>query len=279
MTAENLILERHLTIEKPGINACEYLSTATGLSRQRVKQAMFKGAVWLSHNKHTRRLRRASKTLDRGDTLHLYYNERILSTTPASAQLIADEKAYSIWYKPCGMFSQGSKWGDHCTINRWAEQYLQPQRLAFIVHRLDRAASGLILIAHQKQTAAALAKLFQDRHIEKVYRAIVHGQFPVLSQTLDSNIEGRSACSTATLIKYDPEKNCSLLEIMIDSGRKHQIRRHLAECGFPVVGDRLYGNNDNSTDLQLTAIRLSFTCPVSSLQKCFLLDEHLAPHL
>ncbi len=54
---------------------------------------------------------------------------------------------------PYGMLSQGSKWSDHCTIARFAQQHLTPERPVFIVHRLDRAATGLILIAHSKKTS------------------------------------------------------------------------------------------------------------------------------
>jgi tRNA pseudouridine32 synthase/23S rRNA pseudouridine746 synthase len=279
MTEQGIELERHLPIEQDGNTAIELLNADTGLTRQGIKQAMHKGAVWLTHNRHTRRLRRATRTLSQGDTLHLYYNERILSMTPPAAQLIADVTDYSVWYKPCGMYSQGSKWGDHCTINRWAEQHLQPQRPAFIVHRLDSAATGLILIAHKKQIAAALAKLFQERQLNKVYRVIVAGHFPDQTQTIDSSIDGRSASSSATLIRFDSDQQRSLLEVNIDTGRKHQIRRHLSELGFPVVGDRLYGNNEDSVDLQLTACSLTFVCPVSGEQKIFSLNEEMLPHL
>ena len=274
----NVELEEHIVIEQNDVTAIELLSTATGLPRQRIKQAMQKGAVWLTHGNHTQRLRRATRTFNTGDTIHLYYNEDILSAGPPAAQLIADEQAYSVWYKPCGMFAQGSKWGDHCTINRWAEQHLQPQRPAFIVHRLDRAASGLILIAHQKKTAAALARLFEQRSMDKHYRVIVRGRFPDQEQIIDSDIDGRSARTIARLLEFDSQQRCSLLEIKIDSGRKHQIRRHLAERGFSVVGDRLYGN-DETIDLQLTAFSLAFTCPVSGDQKIFQLSEERLPHL
>ena len=67
-------------------------------------------------------------------------------------------KTTSIWYKPYGIYCQGSKWGDHHTIHRMAEQQLQ--RPCFIVHRLDRATTGLVIVAHKKKIAAALAALF-----------------------------------------------------------------------------------------------------------------------
>jgi len=281
--------ECHISIEDCQHSAVDHIATASGLSKQRVKQAMQKGAVWLTQGSKTRRLRRASKTPKAGDSLHLYYNENILATVPSTPTLIADETSYSVWYKPCGMLSQGSKWGDHCTITRWVEQNLQPQRPCFTVHRLDRAATGLILVGHEKRSTATLSKLFQIRALKKHYRVIVHGQFPTEppTQTFNSNIDGRTACSHARCLEYDDDNKKSLLEVVIESGRKHQIRRHLSEAGFAVVGDRLYGQGDDSQDLQLTACYLAFNFPNSNSnknseknrEKQYRLPEELIPAL
>ena len=242
---------------------------------------MQKGAVWLQHGKKTKRVRRATKSVRRGDQLHLYYDEQILSTQPPPAHLIADEGDYSIWYKPYGMLSQGSKWGDHATINRWAEQHLTPQRPAFVVHRLDRAATGLILIAHKKRVAADLSRLFRERKVEKCYRVIVHGKFPETPRpyTVTTEIEKREACSHFSLMKYDSERDRSLLDVVIESGRKHQIRRHLAGVGYPIVGDRLYGRDKDTEDLKLTAYLLAFCCPITSQKREYRLKDDYMPVL
>lgn len=267
------------------------LATATGLSKQHLKQVMQKGAVWLEEKKtgKPRRLRRASKALTAGDELHLYYDENVLQAVPVPPQLIADQGEYSVWYKPFGLRSQGSKWGDHCTLQRWVEQNLTPQRPAFIVHRLDRAATGLMLIAHKKTVASELAKLFAQREMEKRYQVIVHGQFPESTwpQKIDSEIDGRHARSYARLLQYDTDKNRSLLEVRIDTGRKHQIRKHLLSIGYPVVGDRLYGSNDKKQgkeeqgkeNLQLCAYSLKFICPLTGQEMHFQLPETLRLNL
>ena len=150
----------HIEINCTDKTAVDILGESTELTKQAIKQAMTKGAVWLSRKQGTQRVRRASKLLKPGDRLHIYYDEAVLEQHPACAVLISDEGLYSIWCKPYGMLSQGSKWGDHCTINRWIEKNLQPQRPAFIVHRLDRAATGLMIIAHQKKIAAYFSELF-----------------------------------------------------------------------------------------------------------------------
>lgn len=278
----NAPFERHLPVGEP-TSAVELLASNCPLSKQQIKQAMKKGAVWLTRNTNTnnstKRLRRHSKQLQAGDTLHLYYDPKVLSAEPPPAQLIADEGAYSVWYKPYGMLSQGSKWGDHCTINRWAESQLQPQRPAFIIHRLDRAATGLILIGHQRKATAALAALFEQRLLEKRYRVIVHGEFPEQPQQIDQPIDDRPARTHAQLLEYDPTSDRSLLDIRIETGRKHQIRRHLAGIGFPVVGDRLHGRDKEGENLQLTACSLAFRCPLSGEERHYQLPESLLPQL
>ena len=260
-------LEAHVTVTLPDSNATELLQDASGLPKSRIKFAMTQGAVWLTRGGHTQRLRRAKRALQPGDELHLYYDADILAEEPRAPELIADVGEYSVWNKPYGLRSQGSKWGDHCTITRWVERHLQPERPAFTVHRLDRAANGLILVAHSKRMAAELAKIFRSRKIEKRYRALVTGTFTSDADPLriDAPIDGKEALSEVSLLSVSDDGAQSLVEVRIATGRKHQIRRHLAGLGHPVVGDRLYGNGEaDDVDLQLQAFLLAFRCPVSN---------------
>jgi tRNA pseudouridine32 synthase/23S rRNA pseudouridine746 synthase len=263
--------EHHLPIVDDEGSAVELLASASGLSRQRLRQVMDQGAVWLTHGTRTRRIRRRKTRLQRGDTLHLYYNPAVLAEPVRPAGLIADRGRYSVWDKPYGMRSQGSRWGDHTTLLRWAEKQLRPQRSGWIVHRLDRAASGLILLAHDKRMAAALSALFRERQVDKRYQVLVHGRFPVADSPLiiDADVGERSARSRASLRHYDADSDRSELEVGIDTGRKHQIRVHLAALGFPVVGDRLYGAAGDVEDLQLRAVYLGFPCPISGERQEF----------
>jgi tRNA pseudouridine32 synthase/23S rRNA pseudouridine746 synthase len=234
---------------------------------------MLKGAVWLTIGKKTQRIRRAKRSLKPGQVLHLYYDKTVLEQIPAEPMLVADFGRYSIWNKPYGLLSQGSKWGDHCTVTRWAEQHLKPERTAFVVHRLDRAANGLIIVAHEKQAAARLSALFQSRAIDKRYRIWVEGEFPAEAAQspvrVEQELDGRHAVSHFTRLNFDPDKQRSLLDVKIETGRKHQIRRHSAGLGFPVVGDRLYGATQLTENLQLTAYYLAFDCPFSGEKRRF----------
>ncbi len=258
--------ETHLVIESPEDSPIDLLKKETGLSKQRIKRAMTQGAVWMTRGKHTQRLRRATRKLRAGDEVHLYYDAEIMAETPAEPTLIADVGEYSVWNKPYGLRSQGSKWGDHCTVVRWAERHLQPERPAFTVHRLDRAANGLILVAHSKGMARKLSGLFRERAVEKRYRALVAGDFSSQPSPLrvEQPIDGKEAVSELSFLEINTDGDQSFVDVRIETGRKHQIRRHLKELGHPVLGDRLYGTGEqDGVDLQLTAYLLAFHCPVN----------------
>lgn len=258
-------MEVHVPVESSNTNAVDLLQSETGLSKQRIKRVMTQGAVWLTRGRNTQRLRRAKRVLRAGDEIHLYYDADILAEVPPEPTLVADLGEYSVWSKPFGLRSQGSKWGDHCTVVRWAERHLHPERPGFTVHRLDRAATGLIIVAHSKKMAAALSELFRNREVEKNYRALVSGDFSKHPNPLrvEQPIDGKKAISEFALREGSKDGEQSWLDVRIETGRKHQIRRHLAELGHAVIGDRLYGSGEkDGVDLQLTAHRLAFNCPI-----------------
>ncbi|MEO0972184.1 MAG: RNA pseudouridine synthase, partial [Pseudomonadota bacterium] len=241
------------------------------------------GAVWMTRDQHSQRLRRAKRALREGDELHLYYNPEVLREVPPPPTLIADRDGYSVWRKPYGLRSQGSKWGDHCTLARWAQTHLQPERAVFTVHRLDRAANGIMLVAHSKRIAAALAEHFRKRRVEKRYRALVLGECLAVGELLriTTPIDGKEAVSEVTCLAVGADRQRSLVDVRIETGRKHQIRRHLSELGHAVVGDRRYGDplDRNVEDLQLTAYLLAFECPVSGEAVEYRLADEDLPQL
>lgn len=255
------------TVTQPEQTALDLLAEGTGLSKQRIKDAMNKGAVWWTLKGKTLRLRRATKVLHKGSKVQFFYDEQVLARKPESANLIYDAGNYSIWFKPAGMLSQGSQWGDHCSILRWVEVNGQPkdgqrQRECFLVHRLDADAMGLIILAHNAQSAASLSTLFQARDMRKYYQAWVidDDQHAISNMTLNQELDGKSAITHIQKIRT--ENNRTLLNVHIETGRKHQIRRHLANIGHPIVGDKLYGTK-SAAGLQLLAYRLEFICPNS----------------
>ena len=243
-----------------GQTVIDCLAKDSPFSKQQLKAFMQNGCVWLQTIKQAKpnRIRRAKKTLNLTDKLFFYYNAKVMESRITAPSLVADETSFSVWYKPKGVLCQGSKWGDHTTINRWIEMHYLfngNSRPAIIVHRLDKDTDGLMLIAHSLQAAKQLTQLFSERKIEKKYQARVVGKFHQ-ETTFDSNIEGKTAITHAKLIEYNASENTSLLAINIETGRKHQIRQHLSTAGFPIVGDRLYGKPCENIDLQLTSVFL-----------------------
>lgn len=253
-------IERKIIIKTNNQLLIDALAESTRLSKQALKSALDKGCVWLKADKKTNRIRRIKKPLKIGDEVFIYFNEKILSSDPTQPTLLLDKKGYSVWFKPAGVFSQGSKWGDHCALTRLVEKKLD--RPSFLVHRLDRATSGLMILAHSKAMARDFSKLFADRLIKKTYLSIVAADFPVDEVSLDGDIDKKHALSHVTKLVENQDK--TLLSVHIETGRKHQIRKHLKDFGFPIIGDRLYGTaqKNHPEDLQLQAVNLIFRCPI-----------------
>lgn len=243
---------------------------APELSKQQLKQAFQKGAVWWrpGNRKAQKRLRRVTQELKTGDMLSLYYDSDLLAKAVEPAQLIVDEKQYSVWNKPAGMLAQGTLYGDHCSLLAYAEQNLQPRRSCFLVHRLDSPASGLMLIAHSERAAAGFSRLFQDRRLTKRYHVMVEGHVDASLKTINDNLDDKEAITHLETITHLPNNRTELV-VRIETGRKHQIRRHLAGIGHPVIGDREYGSHFTKESLQLIATELSFVCPLTRKQRTY----------
>jgi len=255
------IIEQKIINQTDRALLIDVLADATSLSKQVLKSALDKGCVWLKSGKKINRVRRVKKPLKAGDEVFIYFNEKILASVASKPELLLDKKDYSVWFKPAGVFAQGSKWGDHCSLTRLVEKLLD--RNSFLVHRLDRATSGIMIVAHTKGAARDLSKIFAERKINKTYWAIVEGKFSADTLTIDEKIDGKTAISHLKLLTFTNNK--SLLEVRIETGRKHQIRKHLSGINYPIIGDRLYGNADKNypEDLQLQAIKIQFTYPMT----------------
>lgn len=254
--------------------ACELIATRAGLAKSRVKDAMCKGAVWLTGKRGGRkRLRKATAQLGSGDVLELSYDLRLLAVKPPMAQCLHDAHHYSVWLKPAGLLAQGTDYGDHCSLVRQVEVHFRLKRPVLPVHRLDREAAGLMILAHSKTAAAKLSKLLQDNAIDKQYRVTVLGHPSPEQGVIELPLDNKPAVTRYTLTAYDQVSGTSVLEVTLKTGRLHQIRRHFVMLGHPVLGDPRYGiGNKNSTGMELVAHRLAFRCPFTRKEVCISLD-------
>lgn len=131
-----------------------------------------------------------------------------------------------------------------------------------LVNRLDRETSGLVVVARHREAARDLGRLFAGADVEKSYIAIVHGRLPeepfVISAPLGKDdhslvvikdsVRDDGAFAETRVRRVEvfgrPEGAFSVAEVTPRTGRKHQIRIHLAHAGFPIVGDKIYGGDE-----------------------------------
>ena len=201
--------------------------------------------------------------------------------------LYEDRSALAI-DKPSGWMVAPEDWGgrrrnlQRVLMAAIAERafWVRSRRISYLrfVHRLDVETSGVLLLARSVGALRAYSSLFRSRSMEKVYLAVVSGtpererwdcDLP-LSSELDD--EGRvRVCkqgdpSQTSFRVVGRSGSFSLIEARPITGRTHQIRVHLTESGFPIVGDRLYGNasrgpNGMPSGLALRAVALGYRDP------------------
>ena len=182
---------------------------------------------------------------------------------PAGAlPILFRDDALVIINKPSGLLVHRSPIDRHET--RFAVQLLRDQlgRHVYPVHRLDKGTSGALAFALDKAAATALAEQFADQRVRKTYVAIVRGwpaECGVIDHPLDTvqdayapaALAGPKPCRTAyrTLATVElpqrvdryPTSRYALVELEPDTGRRHQLRRHLAHVSHPIIGDSTYG--------------------------------------
>ena len=135
--------------------------------------------------------------------------------------------------KPSGMVTNGSA---RSLETRLQHELEKPELCA--VHRLDRDTSGCVMFAANAETKEQFIPLFKDQRIVKIYRAIAIGRVPDSLQKITRDIDGESATTLVNIL--DRNRDASYLELRIQTGRTHQIRKHLAAMRFPVLGDKDY---------------------------------------
>lgn len=267
--AQRLDIKRRVGADDPPL-LVDFLHHYSDLSKQQLKDAANKGAVLLRRAGTARRVRRTKAALRTGDTVELHYDPLLLALKPQVARCIADHNSYSLWYKPAGLLAQGNEYGDHCALTRQAETAWTPPRQVWLIHRLDREAAGLMLLAHSKQAAAKLSEQFQHNKVVKQYRVQVLGDVSAMlgpQGRFEQALDGKPARTDFQVLHWDAQTQRTTLQIHLHTGRLHQIRRHLADAGFPVIGDPRYGTGNKSSEgLRLVAVSLGFQCPQRRVQ-------------
>jgi len=198
---------------------------------------------------------------------------------PSGLGLVHEDAAMVVVDKQPGLLSMATERERERTAYRLLWDYLAAQRpraRPFIVHRLDRETSGLLVFAKSEATKRSLQAQFEARTVERVYVALVRGKVRREAGTLESRLvedkslrvhptsgpEGKTAITSYRVIGHG--QDTTLLELSLGTGRRRQIRVQLAAIGHPIVGDREHGGPSGPfRRLCLHAKRLGFVHPTT----------------
>lgn len=181
--------------------------------------------------------------------------------------IIEDNDNFIVINKPSGIPVQGgTKSFKNITDLLSSTKYFENKK-AYIVHRLDKETSGVLIIAKNREYAQLFTSLFRIRKIHKNYLAIVHGEIPKNKKTLEDNLVTyqnnkkviQKAITHLKIIKNS--EKYSLLELKPITGRKHQLRKQLFDIGHSIIGDKKYNSlkeQKNNKNLMLHSYEIKF---------------------
>ena len=205
-----------------------------------------------------------------------------LKFQPKGIEILYEDQDIIAGNKAPGALSVSALWNTEDTIHSALNRYVQKgnaksKKCVFVVHRLDQATSGVILFAKTEKVQDFLKTDWTSTI--KTYYAIVHGKMKEKKGLISSHLvedddylvqsttepgKGKLAQTEFTVVKETAY--FSILKINLLTGKKNQIRVHLAENGNPIVGDLKYGKPSKHKDLYLHAFAIVFTHPFSKVR-------------
>ena len=174
-------------------------------------------------------------------------------------QILHEDAGLLVVNKPAGLVCHPTKTDGRSSLIARARLHLGPDCYPHLINRLDRETSGVILIAKQAEIASALRQLWEQRTVRKQYWAIAHGSIAQDRLLIDAplgkdetsrvaikdtvRVDGAEAQTEIAVIRRFQRdgQEFTFVQAQPRTGRKHQIRIHLAHLGHPIVGDKIYG--------------------------------------
>lgn len=207
-----------------------------------------------------------------GIVIHSIHNSR-----KELFEIIHEDSDLLVINKPAGLVCHPTKTDEYSSLVSRVRLYLGADAQPQLVNRLDRETSGVTMVAKSSAAARQLRKIWESREVEKEYLAIVHGHVAPEQGTIAAPLgkDESSKVAVKDCVRANgaesltnfwvenrfqrpdfPEQLFSFLRVRLHTGRKHQIRIHLAHIGHPVVGDKLYGGDE---DLYLALVENRLT--------------------
>jgi 23S rRNA pseudouridine1911/1915/1917 synthase len=230
----------------------------------------------------------ASFPIKSGDVIEIGLR-RTPTKLPHGLEILFEDTDILIVRKPINLLTVATLDEKERTAYAYLRTYLNerhPKQKLFIVHRLDKFASGILVFAKSERVQSILQDIFSRHDIERKYWAIVEGVVKKTRGTIQSYLaqdrslrmhstndetRGKSATTHYRVLKQG--FHFCALEVTLETGRKNQIRAHLSEMGHPIVGDRSYGSTkDPLKRLGLHAFQLGFHHPVTGKPLLFQTD-------
>ncbi|WP_369900533.1 RluA family pseudouridine synthase [Bacillus manliponensis] len=183
--------------------------------------------------------------------------------------------------KPIGVDTHPAEKGGKGTLANYVAFHLQTEGIETKVrhiHRLDKDTSGGVVFAKHALAGVIMDRLLMERKIKRTYMALVEGRMKKKKGTIDEPIgrdrhhatrrrvspKGDRAITHYEVVQYEKEKNITLVELQLETGRTHQIRVHMSHLGYPLIGDTLYGGKTKRLSRQaLHAAHVSFIHPIT----------------
>ena len=146
----------------------DLMAEKTPFSKSHLKRLFAAGAVWINEGKTDRRVRKVKGTLRPGQKIKVYFDPNIKEVDMNTLECIHDTHNWGVWYKPAGLLCQGTKYGDEFTLLRHVEKRIN--RMPYLVHRLDRETSGLIIMAYDRKSARFFSEQVREREIQNLFK-------------------------------------------------------------------------------------------------------------
>ncbi len=245
-----------------------------GASKRTLRQMLSQGRISVNGNP----CKIASRRIRPGDRIEIG-PRKIQGVLPGGLEILYEDGEILVIDKPPGLLTISSTGERERTAYAYLRQYLKdinPKQKLFIVHRLDKFASGILIFAKSQRVKSLLQRAFRLHEIERKYWAIVEGRVKKDRGTIRSCLAqdrslrmhstkdptvGKPAVTHFRVLRRFP--NFTALEVTLETGRKNQIRVHLSEMEHPIAGDRAYGSTrDPLGRLGLHAFLLGFKHPI-----------------